>query len=412
MKIAFVTSSFYRGGITTYALEVIKALATDNEVYVIAGSVGDNTFETENVKVLNCESGDTSMANVRRLLQILNSVVRPDVIINSFSALMALAAPYVSNDVKIVTISHSKCFMEADIACANKRFVDYVIALSNFNAEYLRDKYDMPSEKLKVVYNFFGSTPDAGNILTAKLRRRPLRIVYAGGTAPAKNPGLVLRIINGLVDTDLEFEFIFLGGKQPPFHALQPFKSVEQLVKSDKRVTFTGKVNHETAKDIIASANIVLMPSRMEGCPMAMLEAMRTGCIVITSDDKTACREIVENEKIGIVVCGTNADDYARAIAQIVEHHDDYLEYYDRCHKAFLKNFSQDKWLRDMASIFSQSPMTHDLRRQSLTTFQYHMERCVLLAKLIVSRLQKIFMLQLPSAKALLLMYLKSHKNH
>ena len=42
MKIAFVTSSFYRGGITTYALEVIKALAMFiSDLFIIRNSSED-----------------------------------------------------------------------------------------------------------------------------------------------------------------------------------------------------------------------------------------------------------------------------------------------------------------------------------------------------------------------------------
>lgn len=372
MKIAFVTSSLHGGGITSYAHEVVDCFASKHEMSVVVGDDSQNPFDNSKVKVYRCESNDKSIDNARKLLRLINNEIKPDVVINSNSELMTLVLPFIENSIRYVTVSHSLRYNEADNAGINSRYADRLVALSTYNEEYLRKQYHIDNpEKVKVIYNFVDELENSVSLRLQKVKQTPLRIVYAGGTSAAKTPELVFDVLVQLLKTDREFEFIFMGSNSPTSHKIQPYKSITELIEPDSRVKFTGRVSRQEAEQIISSANIFLIPSRREGCPMAMLEAMRVGCIVITSDYKNACREMITDGKSGFMIPNNNKQAFVERIIDIIDHHDSYTSFYQACYEEFESRFSFPHWRKRMVELISDGKLLHEERIEGFSEEQY-----------------------------------------
>ena len=360
MNILLVSSSFRGGGITSYAHEVVRSFSSQ---YTISIMIGDDTtlpFDPDKYKIYRVESENCSVDNARYTINLINKEIRPDVILNSNSKLLSLITPYLNNNIRVITVSHSLRYNEADIAGLNSQYADSIIALSHFNKEYLCKQFKIiDHSKVKVVYNFVEEYPNAQIIRERKKENRILKIVFAGGTSAPKRPELILTIAQKLLRTDRALEFYFMPNNTPTHQKLQPYNSVAQLFPRDARMIFTGRIPREEAEKISSEANIFLVPSRREGCPMAMIEAMRVGCIIITSDYKNACQEMVIHGESGLIIPHDTPDNFLSTIIDIIDNHSNYKSMYEKCYERYRAMFSFSPWYDQMNHIIQSHDYAH-----------------------------------------------------
>ena len=274
MKLLLTSSSFKGGGIASYAVELINSYAEHFEMSVLIGDDSLYPLDKYGVRVYHYDMADTSEKNAREVLTLVNNEIKPDVVINSCSRLMALLTPFLNNEIKVMNVSHSLRYDEADYAGFNSEYADKVVALSGYNKEYLEQTFDCRG-KVEVVYNFVRELPNQPQLLQNKLKAKTPVIVFTGGGTAAKSPEIVFGIVSKLLKTELDFKFYWMGTTTPPFKKIQPFKDIRAILPNDPRLIITGRIPRDEAIQISNEANIFLTPSRREGCPMALLEAMR-----------------------------------------------------------------------------------------------------------------------------------------
>lgn len=118
-------------------------------------------------------------------------------------------------------------------------------------------------------------------------------ILFLGRLTLQKNPEILIRSFLDLERSDTKLVLVGHGDKE------------KELRKKyhDRRIIFTGAVTDEKRKlDIIRSCQIFVLPSRFEGMPLAILEAMSSGLACIASDAGSN-KELLENA--GIVIPST-----------------------------------------------------------------------------------------------------------
>ena len=370
MNILFVSSSFKGGGISAYALEVINCFKAKHNISVIIGD--DSRSPLIGVKVYHHETKNTSYENACKILKLIADEIKPDIIINSFGIVIPLIIPYLPNNIKVITVSHSLRYNEADVAGINSRYADHVIALSYFNAQYLKKTFHIENSKISVIYNCVEDVLNTSvKSIEKKKKKKPLNIVFAGGTTAAKSPEIVFRLMKELGKTDAEFVFYFMGAKTPTLSKLQPFKYISDLCFFDSRFLFTGRVPRDEALKIFQEANIFLIPSRREGCPMALLEAMRYGTIVITSDFHNACREMIVNKENGLIVPHKEIVLFKNIILDIIKNHEKYYYLYNESYNSYLKNYSVPIWQKQMNALINNTILTHKRRKSEISRFLF-----------------------------------------
>jgi glycosyltransferase involved in cell wall biosynthesis len=89
----------------------------------------------------------------------------------------------------------------------------------------------------------------------------------------------------------------------------------DELGVSD-RVTFLGEVKNVEA--LMARASLVVQPSRFEGFPNVVLEAMGMGAAVISSDCRAGPRDLIEDGVNGRLVPVENVEALSAAMAQLM----------------------------------------------------------------------------------------------
>ena len=409
MKILLATSTITPlAGISAFNRELCNVLSKKNIVHLMC---------YENIKeYVNCEKtiplpyySLNRISDVVKLLDIIRAE-RYDIIINSNSKIIAILSPYLNDDTKIISISHSLRYTESDVSAFNAPYIDGIVALSYYNKEYLKKKFSIKEDKIKVIYNFVTPYEDSDAIRSRKKKEDKINIVYAGGTASSKSPELVIKVLNKLLETDLNFTFYFLGVKSPPLKSIQPFKSINSIVTPDERVIMPGKVPSNQAREIIANANIFFAPSRREGCPMALLEALRVGTIPIVADYKIANRELIEDGISGFIIDHKNISLFVNRIEDIIRNPSKYKSVYDNSYKLFTEKLTYDVWYEGINNFLKDDRPKHKKRLPGFSSIRYRFYNIKFCSMDFLNKLHLFFHESLPAALPIMMMYIKGRK--
>lgn len=96
-------------------------------------------------------------------------------------------------------------------------------------------------------------------------------------------------------------------------------KELEELVQKhnlENQVTFLGR--KKNVKKYLEKAAIFILPSRYEGFPNALCEAMVVGCACICFDCDTGPRELIKHNYNGLLVEPEDINELAKAIKRLI----------------------------------------------------------------------------------------------
>lgn len=370
MKILLATSSVTpNAGIPSFNRELCSLLNVGNEIHLLV----DENIESYTGYVKTYSTTGINIYNFKNVSELLNKLQAEnyDVIINSNSHIMSLLAAFIDDKIRLITISHSLGTMDCDNAAFNNKYVDHIIALSSSCKDYISHRFSIKNnDKIKVVFNSVADDPEAEAMKRRKMVSDKVKIVFAGGSAASKSPDLVIPIVHNLCKTDLPFEFYWLGITTPPLKKFQPFDDVRWVLPKDERVIVTGLIPQQKAAEIIASCNVFLAPSRREGFPMALLEAMRIGCIPVVSDFKIVNQEIIRNGINGYVIPHKDVNAFVDRLSDIIKNHESYKNVYEESYKTFIEELSFPVWKERIYSVIIKNSATHK-RRKIITKYAF-----------------------------------------
>ena len=132
-------------------------------------------------------------------------------------------------------------------------------------------------------------------------------------------------------------------------------ESVEFLVAGDgtyepKRATLLGKIPQDEVVKYFHASDVFFMPSREEGSPHVILEAMASGVPFVASDIG-GIRELVPSEVEGFLCQVGDIDCFAEKIKKLLDFPDVY-EKIQKISSEFVKNFSKEKAVQDFHDLF------------------------------------------------------------
>lgn len=179
---------------------------------------------------------------------------------------------------------------------------DTVLAVSHASAEALaRAGLTVPVE---VVPNAapLPAAPSAGS------GEGPVRVAYIGGFANRAKGGDVL--VDALARRDgPALEVTLAGPGKPPAEA-------EALLSRGSGVRWVGWLDEEAKAELLGGADVFVMPSRSEGLPMALLEAMGYG-LAVAATRAGGIPEALEDGEEGILVAPEDPQALAAAIDRL-----------------------------------------------------------------------------------------------
>ena len=172
-------------------------------------------------------------------------------------------------------------------------FTNSAICVSRGEKEQILNSKILPKKKLNVVHNgvVVPDTPSKRKFKEDGI----LKIVCVNRFDYQKNPELIIDIAKILKEkTTTPFQITVLGRGEK-------FDQIKEQIKSEniqEEVILYGP--HPNPRETFRQSDVFLSTSRWEGMPLAVLEAMSEGLVVIASD-VIGNRDIIENSKTGFL---------------------------------------------------------------------------------------------------------------
>jgi glycosyltransferase involved in cell wall biosynthesis len=181
------------------------------------------------------------------------------------------------------------------------------IVLSEIEVKSIRDNYNVDAVAL----------PNAIEVFKLSDRQKDfnsrLRIIFLGRLVASKGVHVIADALSQLNGSTTDFEFHIYGSGPELDGFLEKLKSVEGL-----NYSYKGVVKGEEKWNAFRDAHLFLLPSLFgEGLPIAMLEAMGSGCIPIVSDD-ASITTVVEDRVNGFIVNKGDSKSLSRTIQQLL----------------------------------------------------------------------------------------------
>jgi glycosyltransferase involved in cell wall biosynthesis len=145
-------------------------------------------------------------------------------------------------------------------------------------------------------------------------------VAFVGRLVEGKRPGDALSAIERVRETHPGARLFFVG--RGPLRAALERRVAERGLGD--AVTFLGEVPHEEMPGLYRGADLFVLPSRAEGLPRTVLEALATGTPVVTSD-LSQLRPIVDGA--GITVPVGDSEGFASALNELAGDPDRYTRY-------------------------------------------------------------------------------------
>ncbi len=214
---------------------------------------------------------------------ILRAVLtfQPDIIHSHHLWIASATARSCVPDLPMVTTCHSTCLRQFSL-CAHLgqtmspsfRKIDRVMALSAFQKEEIANIHGIVPEQIEVVGGGYDETLF---FHTRKFSAGPVELLYAGKLSRSKGVPWLLQALRQLEDVPWVLHLAGDGSgaeKQLCLDLAERFGS---------RVIIHGSLEHVQLAALMRKAHIFILPSFSEGLPLVLMEALASGCRLITT---------------------------------------------------------------------------------------------------------------------------------
>jgi len=188
-----------------------------------------------------------------------------------------------------------------------------VIAVSQSVAESFEEREVLIIEN-GVNTNRFAPALDREAVRKSLGLGRSPTFLFAGRWSRTKGLDLLLRAATGTALRDLDFRLLILGEPARDEPGL-----IEETVPkpSRDRLRVVGRVSEEELPSYLCAADVFVLPSRIEGMPIAALEALACGVPLLVSDIP-ALKRLIVGTGAGWTFRSEDVGDLERAIVEIL----------------------------------------------------------------------------------------------
>lgn len=357
MRIVLAGFEFFThyGGIAPYNRELCDALLKrGHDVMVVtAESPSESSWtndEHQEVPVHSTPIPDSVSDEPAVARAMFDRIVEfdPDVLISSDHIYMASLFPCFADRRRRISISHYYDGLLPKVAACRPRETDWLVAMTEAGKEFLLGCPETRSDQIPVIYNSVDELDnvDIDSLIEKKAQRDVLKIVFPGGGARHKSPDTILNVVKELTKTDLNWELTWMGAINPAdrFSKRLPAGAKE-------RVRFTGLIPRSQAEEHMHEAACFLLPSRGEGCPMSMVEALRGGTIPLVSNCPSAMRELVVDGVSGYVLDRRDARGLASHLVEIGRSHQLRESMMREARNVYANQLTKDIWVDHMIEL-------------------------------------------------------------
>lgn len=197
------------------------------------------------------------------------------------------------------------------------------------------------SAKVRVLHNSVAAPADSPEL------ERTERVLFLGHMTDVKGPDVLIGAIPKILETYPCCRFVFAGDGD-----VQPYKSLAGELGVLASCEFVGWVDGERKDVLLRGCPVYCQPSRNEGMPMALLEAMGYGRACVATR-VGGVPQVVEDGVDGLLVNPGDSESIARAITSLFGCHDRAERIGTAAREKIIEEFSPEKNLEKLGEIYA-----------------------------------------------------------
>lgn len=307
MKLDFIISSLNGGGAERVLSLMVNSLAKKPKykITVITLFKGKGDYQLDPA-ITRVELNQTKLVPSHTFRSILslssyykNKSNRPDIII-SYITLTNLIAIIVAkmHSIRIIAQEHNSHlrYMSGRKIISNftkkyaYKLADVVTVLTSFDIEFYT-KHDV---NVYVMPN-----PCSFAAIADNTHDREKTILAVGHLDRYHHKGFdnLIELIAPILKEYPDWQLKIAGSGDT---GLKLLTRLAEKYNIKNKIVFTGFINN--VSEVMRHSSVFILPSRFEGLPMVLLEAMSQGTACIAYDCKTGPSDIIENKKNGLLI--------------------------------------------------------------------------------------------------------------
>lgn len=219
---------------------------------------------------------------------------------------------------------------------------DKILAVSKWEIPYL---LELSVKKEKIIYIPNGIPKEF--FTQKKSKEDKNKILFLGRIAPIKNLEVLIKSMSYIKNKKIKIEIV--GPAEENY-----FKKLKNLIE---KLNLKGKIIfskpiYDIREKIkkIDSCKIFVLPSKSEGMPQSLIEAMSRGKIVI-GNNTLAIRDLIKDKKNGYLFEFNNPEDLALKINLALENNKKNKDIKSNA-KKFVEKFRWSKIIKQIESLF------------------------------------------------------------
>ncbi len=264
---------------------------------------------------------------------------------------------YRASGVTIVNHIHGsnfKCFLNS-LSPVYKFFflagysrVDKHIVLTERMKDQVRD-IDKSGEKISVISNYYGDIAGLSDIDINKSEYNPgpIRLVYLSSICESKGIFDVIKASKKLASLKIKhtLKIAGMGIDDSVSNAAYSMNRLQKNVANNEAISYLGLVTGLEKYELLSRSHIFILPSyySSEAIPLSIIEAMRMGCVIITTNFRYL-PDLVKNNINGYLVRVKNSTDIVNIVMDIFNDKDQF-EIISKYNISYAKKYySEDRY--------------------------------------------------------------------
>lgn len=300
------------GGVLSVIADLVAHRAPDAFTYAAVLTHDQNSRDTRYRERLHVDAQATvehslPFENVHAVLRRLHRALPPgDGVLVTADLLELALASSVDLGRTVMMVLHGDHPYYYDLAERHHEAVDVFICIGAVMADTLRRR--LPWRADSVVYLPYGIP------MPAAMRRRhdgPLRLLFAGRIEDGQKGVLDLPAIDAqLHAAGVEAAWTIVGGGPDE-------QRLRERWPANGRVRWLGVLERSRVIEVAAEQDVFVLPTKHEGVPVALIEAMSVGLVPVVSDLPSGIREVVEPGVSGFTPAPGDVAGFAETIASL-----------------------------------------------------------------------------------------------
>ncbi len=188
------------------------------------------------------------------------------------------------------------------------RAADAVVVLGERARAHMQNTVGVAAHAVHVLAN---AVPDPGRP-APRARDETCRLLFLGVLSERKGLGELLEALADKPLAGLDWRLEVVGNGETG-----PWRDLARQLGLGDRIRFTGWLESAAARARLAASDVLVLPSRHEGLPMVILEAMAAGVPVLATDVGEVGDAVV-NEVTGLLVPPGDPVRLAAGLARLV----------------------------------------------------------------------------------------------